>query len=238
MHFPRIRLLVGEVKSMKRNLPWLAAISFLCGCNAKPSTRLEQPIKEQTADTSLPDIGTGHSKSASPEEVDATLQRIFGRLVIANRADHSSVTGDFNGDGSLDLAVIVLSVKTELGMINGELANWTIQDADQFFTPPAGERVVFQQKQSRLSVEAGEPLLAVIHGFGKAGWRDSAARQAYLIRHAALGDLRAIRATGHIERAPPTVRNSDVIYEGSNHGEFLFWNGSQYAWNRKANNKP
>jgi hypothetical protein len=123
-------------------------------------------------------------------------------------------------------------------MINGELANWTIQDANQFFTPPAGQRVIFRQKRSRPSVEPGEPLLAVIHGIGDAGWKDSAARQAYLVRHAAFGCLRAIPATSHIENAPASIKNSEVIYERSKRAAFLFWNRSQYTWNRRANNKP
>src|SRR5690242_15791337 len=119
---------------MKRSLPLLATIAFVCGCTAKPPTRAEQAIKPQIADTFLPDIERVRSKPASSEEVDATLHRIFGQAVIASHADHSFVTGDFNGDGSPDLAVIAWPAKTKLGTINGELANWTIQDADQFFT--------------------------------------------------------------------------------------------------------
>lgn len=223
---------------MKRSVPFLAAIALVCSCNTKPPTRVEQPVKQQAAETFLPDLGRVVSKPASSKEVDATLHRIFGQTVVAIHAEHSFVTGDFNGDGSPDLAVIVLPAKSKLAMINGELANWTIQDADQFFTPVAGERVVFRQKQLRPSVEAGEPLLAVIHGFGNAGWRDPVSRQAYLLRHAAFGALRATPASGHIESATPSIKKSDVIYESSNRVGFLFWNGSQYAWNGKANNKP
>jgi hypothetical protein len=78
---------------MKRNLPWLAAVVFLCGCNTKAPTRLEQPIKAQTADTSLSDIARVPSKPASRKDVDAALHRIFGPLVNANHADGSFVTG-------------------------------------------------------------------------------------------------------------------------------------------------
>ena len=222
---------------MKRKLPCLAAIVFLCACTEKTPTRVEQPVKPQTANSLPPNVASAPSRPASPKEVDETLQRIFARVIIADRTDHNFVTGDFNGDGSPDLAVIVLPVKTELRTINDELANWTIQDAYQFFTPPIGQRVVFRQKQSRSSVEADEQLLAVVHGFGNEGWRDSAARQAYLVRHAAFGSLRAVPAVGHIENAPPSINKSDFIFESSNPGGFLFWNGSQYVWNKSVNNK-
>ncbi|HKR29202.1 MAG TPA: hypothetical protein VJT08_01920, partial [Terriglobales bacterium] len=179
---------------MKRNSLWLAMIAFLCACTAKPPTRVEEPIKQNTAKTSPPNASRVPSRAASAKEVDATLQRIFGRAVVADRGDHSFVNGDFNGDGSQDLAVIVLPLKTKLGIINDELANWTVQDATQFFTPPEGQHVVFRRKQARPLVQAGEPLLAVVHGVGTDGWRDSAARQAYLVRHAGAGPLRAVPA--------------------------------------------
>lgn len=223
---------------MKRNSLWLAGIAFLCACTAKPPSRVEEAVKQNSPSTFLPNISRVVSRPASPKEVDAALQRVFGQVLIAEQADHSFVVGDFNGDGSPDLAVMVMPVKAKLGMINDELANWTIQDADHFFTPLAGQRVVFRQKQSRPAVRSGETLLAVVHGSGSQGWRDSAARQAYLVRHAALHPLRAVPAPGHIENAPPSIKSPDVIYEGSSHADFLFWNGSQYAWSPKTNKKP
>lgn len=222
---------------MKRTYLWLTTIAFLCACTAKPPTRVEEPIKQTTVNPLSPNVSRVPPRSASSKEVDAALQRIFGQVVVASRRNHSFVTGDFNGDGSTDLAVIVFPLKTKVGTINDELANWTVQDAAQSFTPPRGQRVIFRRKEPSPAVRAGEPLLAIIHGFGNDGWRDSAARQAYLIRHAGLGPLRAVHAEGHLENAPASIKNSEIIYEGSNTG-FLFWNGSQYAWHPKTNRKP
>lgn len=223
---------------MKRNSLWVAAIAFLCGCTAKPPTRVEEPIKQNAAKTFLPNSSRVVSRPASAKEVDATLQRIFGQVVVVNHGDHSFVTGDFNGDGSPDLAVIVFPLKTRLGALNDELANWTVQDATQFFTPPHGRRVVFRGKEARPALRAGELLLALVHGFGNDGWRDSSARQAYLVRHAGAGPLRAVPAHEQIENAPASIKNADIIYVGSGSTGFLFWNGSQYAWNPMTNRKP
>ncbi len=216
---------------MTRKYLWMAALAFVCACTAKPPARVEEPIKQNTGNAFLPNPSRALSRPASEKEVDATLERIFGQLVVADRGDQSFVTGDFNGDGSADLAVIVFPLKTKVGTINDELANWTVQDAAQFFTPPQGQRVVFREKEARPTVRAGEPLLAVVHGFGNDGWRAPAARQAYLVRHAGVGPLRAVPAPGDVENAPPSIKNADIIYEGSGNTGFLFWNGSQYAWN-------
>ncbi|HKW77218.1 MAG TPA: FG-GAP repeat protein [Terriglobales bacterium] len=223
---------------MKRKSLWLVVIAFLCACTAKPPTRVEEPIKQTKPKASLPNASKVPSRAASAKEVDAALQRIFGRVVVADRGHHSFVTGDFNGDGSPDLAVIVFPLKAKLGMINDELANWTVQDASQFFSPPQGQGVVFRQKEARPAVRAGEPLLAVIHGVGADGWRDPTARQAYLVRHAGFGPFRTVPAQRRIENTPASIKNADVIYEGSGKAGFLFWNGSQYAWNPKTNGKP
>lgn len=208
---------------------------FLLACTSRPPAAMEKPVPRSNLDTVLPKMGRVLSRPASIKEIDATLKRVFGDVIVAEHADRSFLTGDFNGDGSPDLAAIVMPQRTKLGMINDELANWTVQDASHFFSPPAGRRVAFLEKQSPARVHAGEPLLAIVHGVGHEGWRDPRARQAYLVRHAGFGRLRAVPAAGHVQNASPLIGNADLIYEGPADQGFLFWTGSQYAWSSAMN---
>ena len=215
---------------MKRILLWLSCTLVVCSCTSKPPEQMEKPVKQSSTNTFLPNVARVLSPPASPPEVSATLARVFGNAVVPSSDARAFATGDFNGDGSADLAVLVRPRRTKLGTINDELANWTIQDANQFFTPPAGQRVVFRDKAKRPTAQGNQLLLAVVHGYGQEGWRDNRARQAYLVLHAGCAPLQSIPAHGHIENAPASIKLSDLIYEGSRRSEFLFWTGSQYAW--------
>ncbi|HWC19259.1 MAG TPA: hypothetical protein VG498_19765 [Terriglobales bacterium] len=173
-------------------------------------------------------------RRASAAEVDATLRRIFGGAVVVEEEEGAFVTGDFNGDGSADLAVIVHPARSKLSEINDPLSNWTVQDARRAFFSSPHDRVVFRAKASHQIVGASEQLIAVIHGYGAQGWRDRDARQAYLVRNAGRGRLQAIPAPGRVLGAPVSIKHSEVIYQDSEQPGFLFWTGSQYAWRISA----
>ena len=168
---------------------------------------------------------------ATASEVNATLQRIFADSVHASLQERSFTTGDFNGDGSLDLAALVRPNDSGLKRLNDPLANWTIQDATQVFVPPANQRVVFlPPKPNSPWAHSKEVLLAIVHGYGPNGWRDPNARQAYLVRHAGTGPLETRPAPEHIDGSPASQAYSAVIFEPARPTGFLFWTGSQYAW--------
>src|SRR5262249_56719541 len=75
---------------------------------------------------------------ATGPEVADTVRRIFGDdVVLVQGSAPGFIVGDFHGDGSEDVAVIARPAAGELKDINSDLANWTIQDADKSFIPPA-----------------------------------------------------------------------------------------------------
>jgi len=83
-------------------------------------------------------------------EVESAVRRIFGDdLVLEHGTSPSFIVGDFNGDSFEDVAVIVRSAPGKLDDLNSELANWTIQDGDKAFLPPAGKSVVVVPKDTR-----------------------------------------------------------------------------------------
>jgi len=204
----------------------------LCACSSRPAATAERAVDPKNAAQVAPLEASGSipPAPASSVEVDAVLRRNFGSGVVSRTQEGSFVTGDFNGDGSQDLAVVVRFGRSKLDTINDPLSNWTIQDAAQAFLPSGSQRVVFRTRGARTVVRPKEPLIAVVHGTGSQGWRDALARQTYLVRNAGRGPLHAVPAPGHIQGAPVFMERSQIIYEDSLRPGFLFWTGSQYAW--------
>ena len=62
-------------------------------------------------------------------DVKDALARAYGGVVTADTGRPPSfVAGDFNWDGSEDLAVLVTPVDGKLDAINSEVANWVLED--------------------------------------------------------------------------------------------------------------
>src|SRR5215475_927351 len=166
-------------------------------------------------------LGSAPGGTPQPAEVRATLARVFaGAVHLAPRAE--VLTLDLNGDGSADLAAVVTPVPSRLSELNGDLANWVVQD-------PCGP--VPSSREARARVQASDRLLAVIHGHGPAGWRSPDARQVYLLKDVPRGMKR--RALAELipkeraaERGPRDVIVGDL---GPAHG-FLYWSGARYVW--------
>ncbi len=208
---------------------------LLAGCSRKPAD--DQPqAKVAPAAVTLggPTLAGQELQSPDVKDVVATVERIFGNAAVADPAPQF-VAGDFNADGSVDLAVVVHPV--DLETINSEVANWIREDVNRFELPPANAHV-FRREQSHPSAvrfEKSEAMLAVVHGFGPAGWRNPLARQTYLLKNAVGVKLSA-------EDKPSFLRDGDfwntairsrgqLIAEtrGTTQG-VVYWTGAQYAW--------
>jgi hypothetical protein len=218
----------------------LAAVVLLAlqSCENKPSKseqRVEKPVAIATPQPSPAASATPLSKLPPPTqaEVDAAFSRAFGSDLLANTASSTSyIVGDFNGDGSEDLAVIARPAKGKLDEINSELANWILMDADKAFIPPSSKSVVVPPRQERPRIAPGEEVLAIIHGFGPQGWRSPDARQAYIVKHAGASFLgTAPSASQKAIRAMHLPVETDIIKQVRNTRKgFLFWTGGVYAW--------
>jgi len=164
-----------------------------------------------------------------PEAVHA-VARLFGAIVTVDASSGQGfVAADLNGDGSEELAVVVRPVPDHLAEINDDLANWMVQDpkASAAALVVAAPRPV----PARVRVEAGDSLLAVVPGYGPAGWRDEASRHGFLLRNAVgakmesrpLDELVAAGGGGKFARDAIT----EVI--GGRPG-FIYWTGAKYLW--------
>ncbi|HEX8500038.1 MAG TPA: hypothetical protein VF659_05545 [Pyrinomonadaceae bacterium] len=175
--------------------------------------------------------------AASPEELRECVGRVSrGALVVEGGGEGSYVTGDFNGDDSQDVAVVVRPVRAKLAEINDELANWILEDPRKVQLPGVALAGLKPgEKPERVTVAQGDLLLAVVHGHRAEGWRNPAATQTYLLKNAVGGGLKLVtrveaQAARRAEGRPADL-TGDVIGETlANEAGYLYWTGAKYAW--------
>ena len=174
--------------------------------------------------------GALHTPPPGAAEVVGAVERIFNGALTTGPT-LSFAVGDFNGDDSQDLAVAVVAAPGRLEEVNDELAGWIIKDP---FAPLPEGAALYGAARRRVLVGESDALLAVIHGYGAAGWRDARATQTYVLKGAAGESLRArarqaALASGDEAKMPRLV--GDVIDEtvGGRAG-FIYYNGAHYLW--------
>ena len=215
----------------------LLLISGLVACGPASTRVSERPIP--SAALSAPVVASAKPVLApldppTAHDVQAAVHRVFADdVVLLDREAPRFSTGDFNGDGSQDLMVAVKPSPRKLAEINNQLANWTIQNPLTAYVPPRHQKVVTMPPVPKPEqVRAGETLLAVIHGYGNAGWRDPLARQAYLLR-AAAGSSPTVQQPSpsllHDFGVFPSPRQVLAEDLGGRRG-VLYWTGAGYAW--------
>src|SRR5689334_3755129 len=97
-----------------------------------------------------------------PEEVREAVARIYKDTVtIDARRPSAYVVGDFNGDGSQDIAVVVRPAKDKLADINDEVANWIVEDPRQVALPDPHKSVQLPSPYSRPVVKQDDLLLTI-----------------------------------------------------------------------------
>jgi hypothetical protein len=229
----------------------IATVLVLFGC-AKPEQQQTEtrPEAEPSLQQLNPQLAaprpspTEKVKQPPPttEEVSEAVKRVFKDVVIADTS-HSPyfVAGDFNADGSEDLAVAVKPADTDMALlgINDELANWLIREPKKVIVARALQDVRANEIQSKPGpIRKGDELIAIIHGFGATGWRDSAARQTFLLKDVVGSNMRA-ETVKDLEKNKADlplvngqmIRNGDVIAQTQNAKTgLIFWTGSQYSW--------
>jgi hypothetical protein len=227
----------------------LAIISAAC---AGPETTREEPpaatpspsISNQEASATpaapVPEATpAAPAPKPAPSEVRDALARIYKGAVAFDERGGRAVVGDFNGDGSQDLAAEVQPAAGKVSELNDELANWIVADPRQVKPLDPGRLNPHQGVQTstpgeRPLVQQRDTLLVVIHGFKEEGWRNPNAMQTYLLKNAADGgELKAEARAGAQTVVQKTILRlqGDVILEklGGESG-FLYWTGASYGW--------
>src|SRR5262245_32285219 len=185
-------------------LAFLMVITGACilssSCAQSKPPLEEKPIIPQTIGSTNPATPSSTSNLPSPEpgEINQAINRVFkGAVTIETNRTPYFLVGDFNGDYSQDLGVIVKPVLSKLLEINDEFANWILVDPVRVARVnstmvPYREIHAETIMRRRPHVEEVDILLAVIHGFQSKGWRDSQATQTYVLRGSAGDKIRTL----------------------------------------------
>jgi hypothetical protein len=193
----------------------------MCGCakHEASTTPAPQPSPSEP----------GTAKVAQPPapalaDVNEAVTRVFNNAAtIDSKHSPNFFAGDFNGDDSQDIAVILQPAKENLAEMNQQFPPWILRDLSTSNRPAP-----------QLKIEANDLLLAIIHGYGPKGWRDSQATQTYLIKNAVGSEVKAypkaeFASANQGKKLPRLV--GDLIAE--NLGEksgYLYFTGAQYSW--------
>ena len=195
---------------------------LLCGCakhEASPAAALqpsppaqESPNVEQTPSPTL-------------AEVNEAITRVFRDAAsIDSKHQPNFFAGDFNGDASPDIAVILQPANGKLAEMNQELPPWItkdpLADPDRPGPPPR--------------IAANDLLLAIIHGYGPNGWRDAQATQTHLLKNAVGSEVKACTKSDFaiFNQGKKTPRLfGDLIAENlAGKSGYLYFNGARYSW--------
>lgn len=151
----------------------------------------------------------------------------------------SFVVGDFNGDGSEDIAIMVAPARDKLAEINSEFANWIIVDPKKVALPDPKKGVQPAPAETGpVKIEQRDSLLAIIHGYGPDGWRNPQAKQTYLLKNAAGEEMRVVPLKdfpGALKVMANGVKSrADIISEKlAGVAGFLYWTAGKYVWHEE-----
>lgn len=211
--------------SLKIHLAALIVLcAFLSGCETTRKPLAEAPpVPTVSPFGKLPQM----SKLPPPElyAVQEAVKRVFKDSIAIDISHKPTfIAGDFNGDRSEDLAVVLKPAPEKLSDLNTEMPTWMLRDPFDANEP----------RVPRLRVAATDPLLGVIHGYGPNGWRDPEATQAYLLKNV-VGSGMAVRQPEEVTTANKGKKlpqfTGEVLSEvlGGTAG-YLYYSTATYSW--------
>jgi hypothetical protein len=202
-------------------------ISTLClitACSKPVKPVAEAPPPSITAQVNQPQQV---SKLTPPQvtEVQKAVNRVFKEAVLIDTSHKPTfIVGDFNGDLSQDLAVVLKPASNKLSELNEEFPNWILRDLAEPNQP----------RGPRLRVAANDKLLAIIHGYEANGWRDHQATQTYLLKNAAGAGMETHSTkdlvAAYRDRKRPQLRGDVVSEELEGKSGYLYYAGATYSW--------
>jgi hypothetical protein len=199
-----------------------SATLFCFGCASKPSDR--GSTSGEGSQISQP-LETTQAATPRLSEVEEAVKRVFkDNALIDQDYKPSFAVGDFNGDRSPDVAVVLKVAQGKTSQMNQQFPPWILKDP--FVTAAPGKPA--------LRVLDDEILLAVIHGYGSGGWRDPQATQTYLLKNATGENIEARRKAEVIAanegKKLPQLRGDLIGEMLKGKPGYLYYAVSTYSW--------
>ncbi len=183
----------------------LETVSMSAPAPAAPAA----PIASEPAHTS--------GQKPSERELREVIVRNYENAVtIDNSLSTPFLVGDFNGDRSEDIAIVVRPAGKKLDELNSEYVNWILEDPRQ-------------AAKIRPKINRDDLLLAVIHGIDREGWRNRMARQTYLLKNA-VGNEFGTQSGRELNKTMPRLQGDVIREKLDGTAGIIFWTGGRYAW--------
>jgi hypothetical protein len=207
---------------MRTLILFLIALT-LCACSSSKRPAVEAPpVAYQPSPQSTPPIQLTLVPDPKQSEVQEAVKRVFkDAAVIDTNSNPSFLSGDFNGDGSQDLAVILKPAKLDL--MNQELPPWLVRQ-------PRNKKAA----RAPGPIAKDETLLAVIHGFGANHWRDPDATQTFVLKDVVGQDLKVHSlnefVTANSGRKLPRPQGDLIGETVAGTAGYIYYAQATYSW--------
>ncbi len=202
----------------------LPALFVFSACSSSPTKPLAEgppPVYQSTPQSAAP-LTPSVAIAPNLPEVQNKIKTVFkDAAVLHPNHNPNFFSGDFNGDASQDLVVILKPVKIE--DMNQQFTPWLVRDPRS----NTSTRV-------RPPIQKDETLLAVIHGFGTNDWRDPEATQTFVLKNVVGSDMKVKTGKEFVEantgRKLPRPQG-DLIGETIDGTRgYLYFATSNYSW--------
>lgn len=201
---------------------------------ARVSSTSDQPATSKSDDEKIMNnrVKAEASSEATIADIALVVRRVFGAEIKVETARRPFyLLGDFNGDGSSDIAVVVRTKggTKNLGQGIVVLNPWQVATQAQNPVEESADEAAGEPAQDT-SAAASTLALAVIHG-AKGGWNRAQPLAGYLLLDAVYDELRI-----HEEQSRSTLLSDrslkgDAIYTGTEDaGGVIYWDGKTYRW--------
>jgi hypothetical protein len=201
----------------------LGTFSLICACTSREQPKAPAPPPPSAA--APPSQQLLQTPPPKLDEVQDAVTRVFkGAALVDSTRNPHFLAGDFNGDGSQDIAAIIKPAPGKLAQMNEEFPPWIVRDP--FITVQPG--------MPRLRIAATDVLLAVIHGYGPNGWRDPQATQTYLLKNAVGSDVKTFPKsdfmTANQGKKLPRLLGDSIGEVLRGRSGYLYFAEATYSW--------
>jgi hypothetical protein len=192
-----------------------------CSSAPRPKAEAPAPTYQSTPESAQP-LTPSVALAPKVTEVQNKIKTVFkDAAVLDPNHNPNFFSGDFNGDASQDLVVILKPVNVD--EMNRQFAPWLVRD------PRSNAST-----RTRPPIEKNDTLLAVIHGFGTNDWRDPDATQTFILKNVVGNNLKVESGKEFIEansgRTLPRPQG-DLIGETIDGTQgYLYYATSNYSW--------